>query len=110
MPEAVKPLFYNVAGSRFRRRNGTETLFVSPDAVGWVIALDEYQEMLVVRQQLLGEFLRQFNATASDYAQRIAEAGLDVAEGVSKNAGYLALAALAGVGLYAFNTFRKGNR
>lgn len=61
IPETVEPLVRNIAGTTYLRPNNdgttTEVLFVSPDAVGWIIPLDEFKQIAVTKTQLMRGYM-----------------------------------------------------
>lgn len=56
IPLDVRPLVYAEPGSTFTRADGSATMFVSPDAVGWIIPLDAFKQIAAVKVQLMRGF------------------------------------------------------
>jgi len=57
IPSSVRTLVYAEPGSTYERPDGSTVAFVSPDAIGWAIALDEYKQIAATRAQLMRGFL-----------------------------------------------------
>lgn len=98
MPEAVKPLFFNIAGAGF----------FTPDALGPASILNQFAELNAVNKKLASNWRRSYMSAAGDMALAL---GKGIKESIPDIPALVPVAgfALLALGVFAFAT-AKGRR